>query len=200
MRDSSNLASVRSIQKRAKAVGAVSRVMWEALEDRQLLSIALPASPKIVTTASPSAITINGGSITLSDSAVVSNGVNPTGSLLFTLNGPNGFTYKQTVTITGNGTYTAHDTLPASALAGTYHWTVTYAGDTNNNSAADQASSLFAFDAALPTTATENLTFPGSGNPTSSYFSALITNGGSLNGTYKDWCVDRLNVITPGTS
>jgi hypothetical protein len=172
--------------------------MAEALEERQLLSIALPASPKIVTTASPAAITLAGSPITLTDTAVVTNGFNPTGNLRFTLRGPDNFLFTQLAPLTGDGTYTAHDTLPANALPGTYRWTVTYAGDSNNNSAADQESNLAAFDASLPKTATETLTFPGSGNPPTSYFSAKLSAASILNGIFKDWCADPVRHITPG--
>ena len=66
--------------------------------------------------------------MTLSDSAVLSGGYYPTGSIAFTLTGPNGFTYTQTDTVSGNGTYTASDTLPTTGtVAGTYTWSVTYA-------------------------------------------------------------------------
>src|SRR5437764_1025013 len=127
MRSFSKLVAARfgSIHRRAKAIAPVSRRMAEALEERQLLSIALPASPRIVTTASPAAITLAGSPITLTDTAVVTNGFNPTGNLRFTLRGPNNFLFTQLVPLTGDGTYTAHDTLPATALPGTYRWTVT---------------------------------------------------------------------------
>ena len=39
----------------------------------------------------------------------------PTGSITFTLSGPGGFSYTQTDTVSGNGTYTASDTLPTTA-------------------------------------------------------------------------------------
>src|SRR5262249_53501742 len=72
------------------------------------------------------------------DSAVVAGGYNEAGTLVFTLSGPGGFSSSQSVSISGNGTYTATTTVPAGALVGTYTWTVTFAGDNNNNSAADQ--------------------------------------------------------------
>src|SRR5205823_3495303 len=76
---------------------------------------------------------------TLTDSAVLSGGTNPTGSITFTLTGPGGFSFTQTDTVNGNGTYTAGDTLPTSGqVAGTYTWSAHYSGDTNNSSAPDQ--------------------------------------------------------------
>jgi uncharacterized repeat protein (TIGR01451 family) len=97
-----------------------------------------PASPAILTTAS-SAVTLGTTAPTLSDSAVLSGGYYETGNLVFKLSGPNGFSYTQTDTLNGNGTYTASDTLPATGtVAGTYTWSVSYAGDGNNKAAVDQ--------------------------------------------------------------
>ena len=97
-----------------------------------------PANPTIVTTASP-AITLGTTAPTLSDSAVLSGGYYETGNLVFTLTGPDGFSYTQTDTVSGNGTYTASDALPTTGtVAGTYTWTVSYVGDGNNNGADDQ--------------------------------------------------------------
>jgi Prealbumin-like fold domain len=99
------------------------------------------ANPTITTTAS-SAVTLGTTAPTLSDSAVFAAGYFETGSLLFTLSGPGGFSYTQTDTLTGNGTYTASDALPTSGtVAGTYTWSVSYIGDANNNSATDQGGS-----------------------------------------------------------
>jgi hypothetical protein len=98
----------------------------------------IPASPTIVTTAS-SAATLGTTAPTLSDSAVVAGGYNETGNLVFTLSGPGGFSFTQSDTLAGNGTYTASDTLPTTGpVAGTYTWSVNYAGDVNNNGAVDQ--------------------------------------------------------------
>jgi hypothetical protein len=99
-----------------------------------------PASPALVTTASPSMVTLPlSGSTTLTDSAVLSGGYFPTGSIVFTLTGPNGFSYTQTDPVTGDGPYTASTTLPTTGtVAGTYTWTATYSGDANNAAASDQ--------------------------------------------------------------
>src|SRR5262249_34595137 len=93
-----------------------------------------PASPTLVTTASPSTVTLPAAVPTiLSYSAVLSRGYFPTGSTVFTLTGPNGFSYTQTDTVSDNGTSSASTTLPTSGtVAGTYVWTVTYQGDVNN--------------------------------------------------------------------
>jgi hypothetical protein len=108
------------------------------------------ARPTIVTTANPTG-TVNVGdtAITVSDAAVVSGGYFMTGSLTFKLSGPSGFTpITTTVSLSGTGTgsYAVTDTLlPASSPVGTYTWTVTYAGDANNNSAHDQGGSAEQF-------------------------------------------------------
>jgi hypothetical protein len=107
--------------------------------------VIIPASPTIVTTASPAVTLPTGppGTVTLSDSAVLSNGYNETGSLVFTLSGPGGFSYAQTDTVSGNNTYTASTTLPTSGLvAGTYTWSATYtSADNNNNNATEVGTS-----------------------------------------------------------
>jgi uncharacterized repeat protein (TIGR01451 family) len=70
---------------------------------------------------------------------LLSGGYYPTGSIVFTLTGPGGFSFPQTDTVIGNGTYTASTTLPTTGMvAGTYTWTAHYSGDANNNAANDQ--------------------------------------------------------------
>jgi hypothetical protein len=91
------------------------------------------ATPAITT--SPSA----GGpyGTTVTDTATVSGGDNPTGTITFSLYGPSTTAGCSTVvdteqvTVTGDGNYTtpAGDT---PALAGTYWWTASYSGDTDN--------------------------------------------------------------------
>src|SRR5205823_2665921 len=94
--------------------------------------------PTLVTTASQ-AVTLGTTAPTLSDSAVLSGGASATGSIVFTLSGPGGFSFTHTDTVSGNGTYTASDTLPTTGLvAGTYTWSAHYSGDGNNLSANDQ--------------------------------------------------------------
>ena len=79
------------------------------------------------------------GTATLTDTAVLSAGYFPGGSIVFTLTGPGGFSFTQTDPVTGNGTYTASTPLPTTGtVAGTYTWTATYGGDANNNAATDQ--------------------------------------------------------------
>src|SRR5262249_57591557 len=84
-------------------------------------------------------VTLGTTAPTLTDSAVLSGGADPGGTITFTLSGPGGFSFTQTDTVNGNGTYTAGDTLPTSGMvAGTYTWSAHYSGDTNNGSTTDQ--------------------------------------------------------------
>jgi uncharacterized repeat protein (TIGR01451 family) len=96
------------------------------------------ASPTLVTAASPPAVTLGTTAPTLSDSAVLSGGFSPTGSLVFTLSGPGGFSYSQTDTVHGDGTYPASTTPPTTGtVTGTYTWAAVYFGDSHNNQASE---------------------------------------------------------------
>ena len=98
------------------------------------------SEPESVTLASPTLSTTPGGSIVigssgkLTDSAVLSGGDNPTGTITFTLYAPGGTTVvnTETVSVSGNNTYTTPNGYTPSAT-GTYQWVVTYSGDANNN-------------------------------------------------------------------
>jgi uncharacterized repeat protein (TIGR01451 family) len=93
------------------------------------------ASPAISTQASE---TGNGvvGTATTSDTATVSGGVTPTGTITFTLKAPDGTTSTiATDTVNGDGTYSAG---PVSITqVGTYTWSASYSGDSLNNRAVD---------------------------------------------------------------
>jgi hypothetical protein len=92
--------------------------------------------------------TTPGGTITLgsgnklTDTATLSGGFNPTGTITFTLYNPsNAIVYTNTVTVSGNGTYTTSaGNNPGGYLpttAGTYQWVASYSGDDDNASVAD---------------------------------------------------------------
>jgi len=111
------------------------------------------AQPTIVTTPDPGTVT---GSATLQDSATLAGGHNPTGSITFTLYDPNNHVaYTETVTVNGNGVYTTHTGLTASA-PGTWHWTAAYSGDAGNlpvsSLAADEPVTITATGAVLAET------------------------------------------------
>jgi hypothetical protein len=150
-------------------------------------TVVSPASPSLLTTASPGSVTVGTSGATLSDSAVLSGGFFETGSITFTLTGPGGFSFTQTDTVNGNGTYTASDALTAGAAAGTYTWSATYNGDDNNLTAQDQGGTAeqtivtVILHPSLVTTASSALTL-GTTAPTLSD-SAVLSGGGNPTGT-----------------
>jgi hypothetical protein len=95
--------------------------------------------PVTVTLASPAITSTPGGTVVtgskLSDSATLTGGASPGGTITFTLYGPNSnstLADTETVTVHGDGTYTT----PAGftpTTAGTYQWVAAYSGDGSNN-------------------------------------------------------------------
>ena len=76
----------------------------------------------------------------LTDSAKLSSGYAPAGTMTFRLYAPDGTTVvdTETVPVSGNGTYSTPSgyTLPASGtVTGIYQWVASYSGDPNNNPA-----------------------------------------------------------------
>ena len=99
-----------------------------------------PASPTITTTPSVTAVTLGTSSVTLKDTAVLSGGYYETGSITFTLYLGSTLVDTETVSVSGNGSYTTPTgyTLPTTGtVTGTYQWDASYSGDTNNNSASE---------------------------------------------------------------
>ncbi len=100
------------------------------------------ASPTIATTPNPASAIVG---TSLNDTAHVSGGSSPTGTVTFDLYGPTDSTcsgvalYIKTVALSGSDAATTDG--PASALTGTYHWTATYNGDSNNNTASSSCAS-----------------------------------------------------------
>jgi hypothetical protein len=98
-------------------------------------------SPGITTTPSSTG-TGNAGSTTVKDTATLSGGFNPAGTIAFTLYGPSQTANctttpvnTESATVTGNGSYTTPTGFTPSQ-GGTYWWTVSYTGDANNKTAA----------------------------------------------------------------
>ena len=95
------------------------------------------ASPSITTVAS---VTGSGvvGSDSTSDSAIVSGGDSPTGSIQFSITAPDGAVSKvgSPVPVNGDGTYAAPSSVPLAEV-GTYTWSASYSGDSLNNGAID---------------------------------------------------------------
>ncbi|MGN6368616.1 MAG: SdrD B-like domain-containing protein [Phycisphaerae bacterium] len=94
-----------------------------------------PASPAINTVAGSAVVVGSGDKLT--DTATLSGGFNPTGTITFTLTGPaNTVVDTETVPVNGNGPYST----PAGfvpTVVGTYTWSATYNGDGNNLTATD---------------------------------------------------------------
>ncbi len=92
-----------------------------------------PVGPQLTTSASPAAATVN---TPITDVATLSGGFNPTGTLQWSLYGPNDDSCSATpmstakVPVSGDGQYTSPPLIPSTA--GTYHWVATYSGDVNN--------------------------------------------------------------------
>jgi hypothetical protein len=94
----------------------------------------IPASPAISTVPGPTVVL--GSGVRLTDTATLSGGFNPTGTITFTLFSPsNMIVDTETVQVHGDGTYaTPLGFLPTAV--GTYQWVATYSGDANNNAVA----------------------------------------------------------------
>jgi hypothetical protein len=73
------------------------------------------------------------------DVATLSQGVNPTGTITFSLYGPDdsgcsgAAAFTDTQTVSGNGQYTSGQFTPTAA--GTYRWIASYSGDSDNSAA-----------------------------------------------------------------
>jgi uncharacterized repeat protein (TIGR01451 family) len=100
------------------------------------------ATPTLTTTPSPTTVTLGTNSVTLTDSATLSGGNSPTGTITFLLfhNGDTTPVHTEVVNVNGNGTYTTPTgfTLPTTGtVTGTYEWDARYSGDANNNAFSD---------------------------------------------------------------
>jgi hypothetical protein len=156
-----------------------------------------PATPTLATTAAPPTVSLGPNPALLKDSALLSGGFNPTGTITFTLIAPGGATVDtETVSVNGNGTYSTPTgfTLPSSATSiGTYNWDVTYSGDAANNASANLAEPVTVNGAVLSTTPgptsvslgptaatlTDTAVLAGGSNPTGTITFTLFYNGGN---------------------
>jgi uncharacterized repeat protein (TIGR01451 family) len=93
------------------------------------------ANPTLTTQAS-AGVPVGGN---VNDAGTLAGGSAPTGSITFNLYGPNDATctgavaFTANIPVAGNGVYNSGNFAPA--LAGTYRWTASYSGDSNNNPA-----------------------------------------------------------------
>ena len=90
-------------------------------------------TPRLVTQTAP--VAILGTSI--SDTATLSGGSNPTGTITFSSDGPNDATCANTpvftssaVAVNGNGSYVSPSFTPTAA--GVYRWIAAYSGDASH--------------------------------------------------------------------
>lgn len=95
------------------------------------------AKPKITTQVSKAEITVG---TQVSDTATLTDGKKPTGTITFKVYGPNDATctgavaFTDAVTVTDNGSYTSDPFTPDAV--GTYRWIAVYGGDARNEPAA----------------------------------------------------------------
>jgi hypothetical protein len=153
------------------------------------------ASPAIATTPSAGGTV---GSTTVTDTATLPGGYNPTGTITFNLYGPSttascsgtpAGTGK--VTVSGDGGYTSPSVTPAQA--GTYWWTASYNGDVNNNAVSsgcgDEPVTITPATPAISTTqqparadvgsaVADQATVSGGSNPTGTVTFNLYNNSG----------------------
>ena len=144
--------------------------------------------PACVNPANPTIQTVTGGSVALgsgaklTDTATLSGGSNPTGTITFKLHDPTGaLRDTETATVSGNGSYpTPTGFLPD--MAGTWHWVASYGGDSNNHAvssgATDEPVVVSPADPTLPTV-------PSAGGPIGTVLndSATVTGGSNPTGT-----------------
>src|SRR5262249_54812498 len=131
-------------------------------------TVATRASLSLVTIASPNVTlpTGPGGTVKLTDTAFLSGGESPTGNIDFTLTGPGGFLYTQTVAVTANATSRASTRLPPLGIAAaTYTCTAPHRGALPNTPADDQGglaerTVVSPASPTIVTTASPNVTLP----------------------------------------
>src|SRR6266545_8394217 len=137
-----------------------------------LVTITYTVTPTLTTSASAGVVI----GAQVHDTATLSNGSSPTGHLTFILYGPNdptcsgGQAFINTFAISGNGSYDSANFTPTQA--GTYRWTASYSGDSNNNAvptACNDANESVVVSAPSPTISTNA--------------SAGVTLGGSVDDT-----------------
>ena len=95
-----------------------------------------PASPSIATTPSATSVTLGTSTVTLKDTAVLSGGYYPTGTIVFTLYQGGTLVDTETATVNGNGSYATpvgYTLATTGTVTGTYQWDATYTDSVGNN-------------------------------------------------------------------
>ena len=88
----------------------------------------------VLTTQATTSVTLSNP---ISDTATLSGGDNPTGTITFNVYGPDDEdcsgepAFTSVVDVNGNGDYSSEEFVPS--VAGTYRWTADYSGDDNND-------------------------------------------------------------------
>ena len=149
------------------------------------------ATPTIATTPSAGGPV---GSTGISDTATVSGGFNPTGNVTFNLFAPGDTSCTGTPRSSTNplnaGSATS-STFPSTAV-GTYHWTATYNGDTNNA----PVSSPCTAEPVVITQATPTIaTTPSAGGPVGS---TGISDTATVSGGFNPTGNVTFNLFAPG--
>ena len=120
----------------------------------------MSTTPTLTTTVASPNVTLSNAAVTLKDSATLSGGANPAGTITFQLVSPqHTILFTDTEAVNGNGTYNTPNgyALPTNGTAevGTYSWQATYSGDANNSSvsASAEQTTISAASPGLSTTA-----------------------------------------------
>ncbi len=182
--------------------GDVSAIDDNDLKGQEIVTL---PTPTLKGTPSQNDVTLGTSALTLNDTAVLSGGANPTGTITFTLyyNGGTTAVDTESATANGDGSYTTPTgyTLPTSApVVGTYQWNVSYGGDSNNGSTSDnndtaQQVQVSAANPTLtatpsqsqvtlgssPVTLADTAVLAGGYNPTGTITFTLDLNGGAAN-------------------
>jgi hypothetical protein len=118
---------------------ALAQTGTVSLDSNTVTACSLAAAPAQTTLSTQTAAAAALGS-PIHDTATLSGGLNPTGTITFRLYGPNdaGCTaaaiFSSTVSVAGNGNYVSGTFTPA--LSGVYRWIATYSGDGANAASA----------------------------------------------------------------
>ena len=159
-----------------------------------------PASPAITTTPNMTNVTLGTSAVTMMDTAMLSGGYAPTGTITFTLYAPNGTLLDtEMANVSGNGNYTTPTgyTLPTSDVqTGTYQWDASYSGDSNNSPVSDNNATdeQVAISPASPTITTT----PGSTVVIGS--GAALTDSANLEGGYIPTGTITFYLFAPNTT
>jgi hypothetical protein len=140
------------------------------------------------------------GATTVTDTATLPDAYHPTGTIEFTAYGPSAAADcttapvdEETVPVTGDGSYTTPVGF-APSQAGTYWWTASYGGDTNNNAAAvgcgDESVTIAKASPAVSTS-------PGAGGTVGAI---AVTDTAALAGSYNATGAIEFTLYGPGAT